>query len=289
MTQPPSNQEQIDYWNGPGAQRWVNQQQRLDRALGAFDAIGQATVAALPGERALDVGCGCGASTLQLADAVGPGGAVLAVDVSGPMLARARERGHDRPWITWLQADAATHTFEREFDVLYSRFGWMFFEAPIAALANLHAALRLGGRLCFLCWRAPDQNPWFSVPMSVAKGLLPPQPEAAPEAPGPFAFGQAARARAVLSDAGFTQIEIEPADAMFTLSTHGLDEAIDFVVQAGPLSRMLVDASASTLTAVQRALATVLAPYVRGERVEMPAGLWVVTARGVTERTSTPP
>jgi ubiquinone/menaquinone biosynthesis C-methylase UbiE len=136
-----NNTDQIANWNERSGPRWVAMQRLLDAQLAPF---GDAALARLPlaaGMRVLDVGCGCGDTTLRLADAVGPAGLALGVDVSAPMLARARERSAGRADVAFVEADAQTHAFEGRFDALYSRFGVMFFDDPAAAFARLHAAL----------------------------------------------------------------------------------------------------------------------------------------------------
>src|SRR5947209_193330 len=139
------NSEQIEYWNGAAAEIWVAQQERLDRQL---DALGNAALEALApraGEHILDVGCGSGQTTLQLAGAVGPGGRVVGVDISQPMLAAAEKRKKDAP-VSFLRADAQTHAFDQPFDAIYSRFGVMFFADPVRAFANLRRSLKPRGR-----------------------------------------------------------------------------------------------------------------------------------------------
>src|SRR5687768_17225277 len=150
-----ANQAQIEFWNGPAAERWVNEQARLDRALASIDMLALERAAPAPGERVIDLGCGCGASTLRLAERVGPTGNVLGVDISKPMLGRARDRARTMPWVGFQEADAAEHPFAGDGDLVYSRFGSMFFVDPVAAFSNVRKALRSGGRLCIVCWRSP--------------------------------------------------------------------------------------------------------------------------------------
>ena len=115
-----------------------------------------------PGERVIDVGCGCGATTIEFAERVGPAGAVLGLDVSAPMLARARERAPQDLPITLALADATVHDVtSHAADLVVSRFGVMFFADPAKSFANLRTGLKPGGRLVFACWREPKQNPWL--------------------------------------------------------------------------------------------------------------------------------
>src|SRR5690242_10265645 len=113
------NQSQIEFWNGPAAQRWVTEQERLDRALGPVDALALERAQPRLGERVIDLGCGCGASTLRLAERVGAAGKVLGVDISAPMLARARERAAGIPWVDFYEGDAAEHRFPGDANLVY--------------------------------------------------------------------------------------------------------------------------------------------------------------------------
>ncbi|HMJ11651.1 MAG TPA: methyltransferase domain-containing protein, partial [Polyangiaceae bacterium] len=139
-----ARQQQLEHWNGPGGRRWVNEQERLDRVLAPLGELAIDQAAPRAGERVVDVGCGCGASTLALGERVGDGGAVLGVDISAPMLARARERAAAQGlrWVSFTEGDATTHPFGGDAHLVFSRFGSMFFADPVAAFANLRRALR---------------------------------------------------------------------------------------------------------------------------------------------------
>lgn len=185
------NTAQIAYWNDKAAITWTTFQERLDALFQPLTALALDAAKPASGERAVDVGCGCGATVLALAERIGSAGQVLGLDVSGPMAARARERiaaaGLSNAQV--VVSDAATTDFERrDADLLFSRFGVMFFADPVAAFANLHLAMRPGGRLLCAAWRPLADNPWFRVPLEAARSFVPPQPPADPEAPGPFAF-----------------------------------------------------------------------------------------------------
>jgi SAM-dependent methyltransferase len=274
-----ANQAQIEFWNGPTADRWVNEQARLDRALAPIDVLALERAAPAPGERVIDLGCGCGASTLRLAERVGPTGKVLGVDISKPMLARARERARSMPWVELREADAAEHRFAGDADLVYSRFGCMFFVDPVAAFSNLRQALRSGGRVCLVCWRGADDNPWYLIPLRAAETVVPPLPPNEPGAPGPFAFASEERLRGVLSKAGFSKVEAERVDTPISLSTTGLDEAVEYALLAGPVARMLLGADQDTILRTRTALATALRDHVRDERVALPASIWIATGQ----------
>jgi SAM-dependent methyltransferase len=276
---PASNDAQIDYWNTSAGETWVERQAQLDRQLAGLGLEAQRALAPVAGERILDVGCGCGDSTLQLAARAGPAGAVVGVDVSTPMLEVARRRpapdGSARP--EFRQADAQTADLGRaSFDAAFSRFGVMFFADPAAAFANIRSALRLGGRLAFVCWRAFQDNPWMREPMAAAAPLLPEQPPVDLTAPGPFAFADQGRVRSILAEAGFADIAIVPFDT--EIGGSGVEEAVQLTLRVGPLGRLLRELPHMT-EAVTAAVRAAIEPYDTAAGVLMPAAVWVVTAR----------
>ena len=196
------------------------------------------------GERAIDVGCGTGATTLAIAERVGAPGAVLAIDISEPMLAvahrRSAERGHAQ--VQFLRADAQTHPFApAAHDLLISRFGVMFFADPVAAFANLRSALRPGGRLAFVCWAALEDNPWFALPLAVGERRLGPPDPQPPRAPGPLAFSEPGYVEEILSAAGFADVAIDTAPTHLQGAASAAAEA-DFACLVGPLTRLIAGA-----------------------------------------------
>jgi SAM-dependent methyltransferase len=279
-----ANAEQQRYWNEHAGPVWVAYQERLDRQIGPHGERALALLAPAPGERVLDLGCGCGASSLELAKRVAPGGRVLGLDLSEPMLARARERAAAERLanLRFERADVQTTPLEAgAFDAAYSRFGVMFFADPVAAFRNVWSGLRPGGRLVFACWRPVAENPWVLVPMAAAAAHLALPPPSPPEAPGPFSFGDAARVRRILEGAGFAGIGVEPADLPMTLGGGDLDGAADTLLEVGPLARALleVNAGASLRQQVRGALRKALEPHLRAGRVELGSAIWLVQAR----------
>lgn len=276
------NADQIQYWNEVAGPKWVVLHDVISaqiRPLGAL-AMDRAGIAA--GERALDVGCGMGETTLELGRRVGPGGSVVGVDVSAPMLERARAAAlaAGAANVAFESADAQTTALPGPFDVLYSRFGVMFFAEPDAAFANLRRALRGGARLAFVCWRSLQENPWLLVPATTAaRHLAMPQPD--PHAPGPFAFADAARVRGLLERAGFTRVEHEPVDRELSVAGgRSLDETVDFLLQLGPASAALRAAQAGPelVERVRADLREAVAPFDGPGGVRMGSAVWIVTA-----------
>lgn len=278
MTDTP-NAAQIAYWNEGAGPTWAALQVQLDRQLGP---LGRATEAALnpqTGERLLDVGCGCGETSLELARAVGPSGAVTGLDISRPMLEIARGRAAEAGLSTaeFLEADAQTYPLEAgAYDGLFSRFGVMFFADPTAAFSNLRRALKPGGRLAFLCWRSPDQNPIMTLPMASVAHLFPPAPPPEPGAPGPFAFADPKRVEAILSGAGFRDIAITPHDEK--IGAGSLDDTLSLTLRVGPLGGMLREHPDLRDTAIG-ILRETLSAHAGPDGVKLGSATWIVTAR----------
>ena len=196
-----SNAEQIEFWNGDAGASWAKRQRRMDALLAPISSAVIEFAHCGAGDHVLDVGCGCGDTSLRLARS---GAMVTGIDISKPMLARARERTREEHRdVTFVLADAATATLASDYSLLFSRFGVMFFAAPSAAFGNLRGALRANGRMCFVCWQPPQLNPWILLPMLAARPHLAPQPTLDPHAPGPFAFADASRVEGILRRAGF--------------------------------------------------------------------------------------
>ncbi len=279
------NQEQRRYWNEQAGPRWVATGDELDKQLVPLSEALFARAAARPGERVLDVGCGTGGTALALARAVGPSGRVTGIDISATMLAAARERARcERAAglapLEFVEADAQTTPPPGgPFDLLFSRFGVMFFADPLAAFRNLRAGLAPAGRLCFLCWQSLAANPWASLPGQAIAPHVPPAPPPAPGAPGPFAFGDAERLQRILADAGFAKLEIDPLEADFPFPAGGVDAAVDFLQRMGPCSAPLAQAEPAAREAALAALRAALAPHVAGDRVALRSATWLVGAR----------
>src|SRR4051794_27854808 len=195
------NADQIAYWNGPGGQRWADRQQAQDILLAPVADILIKRARPAFGERVLDVGCGSGAISIAVAEKVGPTGHVLGIDISAPMLARARQIAPSGLPIEFEHADATVYPFPpATFDILVSRFGVMFFAEPVLSFANMRKSLKPSGRVAFACWREPRENPLFMAPLQAVYKHVPRLPQLGPEEPGPFAFASEQRVRRILSE-----------------------------------------------------------------------------------------
>ncbi|HXP06527.1 MAG TPA: class I SAM-dependent methyltransferase [Stellaceae bacterium] len=278
------NARQVQYWNSPATAPWVTLQDRLDALFAPLARAALDLAQPSPGEHVLDAGCGCGATVLELARRVGVTGHVTGVDISAPMLARARSRVNEEglSQVTLTLADAATHDFApKTLDLVFSRLGIMFFADPAAAFVNLRAALKPTGRLVFACIRTPAENPFTMTAVQAARPLLPPDalPAAGPEEPGMFSFADPARARRILEAAGFHDIVLTPHDlAMRLAGPGGAAEAAAFSVQFGPLPRALVDVGADIGQAIIEAVTETYRRLETPDGIVLGASFWIVTA-----------
>jgi SAM-dependent methyltransferase len=281
---PASNEEQVRYWNEVAGPRWVQFQERLDREMARLGVLAMERAGLAAGEAVLDVGCGCGATALEIARRVGLGGRVLGVDVSRPMLERAcaRAQAEGATHVSFLEADAQTAALgDARFDLVFSRFGLMFFADPPAAFANLRRALRAGGRVSFVCWQRLADNPWMLVPLgALAKHLsLPPPPP--PGAPGPFAFADPERVEEILRVAGFADVARDDVREPLRFGGGDLDGAVDFALELGPAARALREANAGPelRARVAASVREALVPFASGGAVSMPSAAWRFGAR----------
>jgi SAM-dependent methyltransferase len=274
------NAAQAEYWNATAGQRWTDHQEHQDQVLRPVSDRLLVAAAPKPGDRVIDVGCGCGATTIDFAARVSPGGDVLGLDISAPMLARARQRAPQSLPVRFELADATVFDFQpHAADLVASRFGVMFFADPARSFANLRAGLKPGGRLVFACWRDAKQNPWMIVPLREAAKHAPPLPETSPKAPGPFAFANDTRVRRILSDAGYADIEIAPQDLELDIAVgQGLDTAVKSAMTIGPTSRILDGQSEAVRAAATVDIRKALAAHARGDSVPLGAAIWMVTA-----------
>jgi ubiquinone/menaquinone biosynthesis C-methylase UbiE len=274
------NADQSAYWNGSGGQHWTDRQEIQDAVLAPVSRALIAHAAIAQGESIIDIGCGCGGTTLAIAAQIGPSGHALGLDISSPMLARAQERTPPGAPVRWVVADATVYPFEPgRADLLFSRFGVMFFADPALSFANMRKALRPGGRLAFACWREPRQNPWLILPLQAAYQHAPRLPELGPEDPGAFSFASEDRVKSVLSKAGFSSIAMQPVDLMLDIAVgRGLDTAVEGALAIGPASRALEGQPTEVRSAAVGAVRSALATHQKGESVALGAAIWIVTA-----------
>ena len=279
------NAEQIKYWNGQAGDHWTQRNDEMDAMLRPLGATAIERAAPASGEQVLDIGCGCGGTTLDMVQDLGATGHVIGVDISEPMLDLATQKIAQLPETlqgvpSFQLADASSFDFSpATYDLIFSRFGVMFFADPPAAFANMRKALKPGGRVTFLCWGPPDQNDWIMTPFMAARAHLPPTEKPDPRAPGPFAFSDTDYVTDILATAGFTDIGFEATSPVMKMGRgQTLDETAEFFMEVGPVSRALVDQPDSLREVVKSAITSAIEDRYADGFVEMGGKCWIVTA-----------
>jgi SAM-dependent methyltransferase len=274
---------QVEYWNGEGGARWIATQERRAKSLEQFAnrAFERAKVG--DGESVIDIGCGCGETSVELAKLVGPTGKVLAADVSGPILAQATANLAPHPNARAVVADAAAYPFEpASADLIFSRFGVMFFGDPAAAFTNIRKAIKPDGRMVFVCWRTPKENPWMNGPLDTVFKFIPRPPPPSPDDPSPFAFASQDRVSGILTKAGFAPPTFEPFDTTIDVSNGGgVDGALESALEFGPLPRLLADTPADLKAEIVEALRGHFQSLSDANAFFQPAAVWIVSTKPV--------
>lgn len=277
-----ANTDQAEYWSSPAGQSWVTHQADMDKLLSEVLHTLMRHAAPAKGERVLDIGCGTGASALQLSQAVGPDGHVTALDIADPLLELARHRGaqagHDN--IDYINGDAQTYGFaEGQADLVFSRFGVMFFEDPVAAFANLRRAVRAGGRLAMICWQSAPENPWFMVPMQAAMERLGKPEPIDPLAPGPMAFKDIDRVTGILRDAGWAKALGENIEVDL-IPPQDVAAATEMATTIGPATRVIREKNGTEadVAAIRSAVEQEFAAFDGPHGLRVPSRLIIYTA-----------
>ena len=281
-----SNQSTIEAWNGPHAERFLRFRPLIEKLNGAHSEQAFALRAPTLGERVLDLGCGLGATTRELARRVGGEGAVVGFDCSEPMIGVAREEAAREGLsnVRFLLGDAQRDPMGDDFDLCFSRFGSMFFEAPVEAFQNILRSLRPGGALQLLTWRPLADNEWLRLGDEIADRHLPPSPE---PTIGPFSLSDPDLVRDLLNAAGFEAIEVEPIDFELGLE---VETMVALATRFGPAGRRLRDLSAKEAALgfdVERELEAVLRSRSVEGRVTLGSASWHILARRPSDDSTT--
>jgi SAM-dependent methyltransferase len=277
-----ANTAQHEYWNTVGGPRWIGLGGLVERRNLTFNDLLLERSAVALDESVLEIGCGTGATTIPLAEAVGPRGRVVGVDISEPMLARARQRLAESRLgnISLVQADAQVHRLEAgRFDLIVSRFGVMFFADPVAAFSNLLPAARPGGRLCFVCWGPLEENRHWMIPYEVALRHLGAPAPTPPHAPGPLAFSDRDYVRSILERAGFADVVIDRKTPDIIGSTPA--EEAEYACVMGPPARLIDEKKPDqpVRATIRQEMVEAFAAYARGGPMLLPSTVFLVTAR----------
>jgi len=271
-------------WKGDVGDVWAEEWRRTDRTLApvnqALVAEAAPLTAGIGRPRILDIGCGAGATSLALADALA-GAEITGLDLSDSLIAVARSRAGDRARLGFEVGDASRWTpAEAGFDLIVSRHGVMFFDDPVAAFAHLRTVARPGASLLFSCFRDRGDNEWVRALRPVMERFAP-AALIAPEPPaGPFAFADPARIESILGAAGFAAPRIAPLDFDF-VAGEGKDpvaDAVGYFRRVGPFAAMLKTLDDPARAAATDMLGEIAAAHRAGDRIVFGAAAWIVTS-----------
>lgn len=274
----------VDFWNAILVPKFNQWRHVLVGGLSQHSAKVFPALTLGSGNNVLDVGCGWGETTIEIAQRVGPTGSVVGLDCCGAFLdagrsdAEAARLGN----VTFLEADVETYAFRPEYDFCFSRFGTQFFENPVAGLRNMRSALRPGGTMTMIVWRAQIDNPWLTRAKEVVLRHLPPVKEhAATCGPGPFSMADTEVVAQQLRIAGYSDAEFKRIDAEVMVG-RDVDEAAAFQLAIGPAGEVYREAGREAEgkhEILVAALKDELRRFVRPEGVMMGSSSWMVTAQ----------
>ena len=276
------NGEQAAFWNelAPG---WLRGEQHSEQVAGPFGSLAIERLELSPGQRVLDVGCGSGPTTVEIARMVEPGGEVVGADISATLVAAARQRAEEAEVLnaTFVTADVQTDDVgDDAFDAVFSRFGMMFFSDPELAFGRIRRAMRRGGKLVFACWQDLFSNEWMFVPGSAVitvTGVLPPMP--GPGEPGPFSLAESGLAAALLGRAGFTDIAADPVSMTLALPESDVASLAELSQLVGPVREALRGADDPTRRRIIDAVDDALQAKVADGVLRLSASAYIISAR----------
>lgn len=279
------NDDLIQVWNGVLFERFLRFRHLVAPAFGGYGEAAFSVQPPRPGSRAVDIGCGAGDTTLELARLVGPAGAVTGVDAASRFVELAAREAREKSVqnVTFEMKDAGSDDLGGPYDLAFSRFGATFFPRPVEAFRNVRRALAADGRLCVVAWRRLEDNPAFLLPAIAVKQLVE-VPEEDPDvtpSPGPFSFADADHASDVLLRAGFSRVAFERRDLPLLMGTT-IDEAVEFAMTFGPAGDTLRRAGTDgerQRPAVVASLKRVLSEFASEPGVVAPSSAWIVTAQ----------
>ncbi len=275
------NKNQRDFWSGKGGDIWVERQNAMDTML---SPLGEAALNKLnlnEGENVLDIGCGCGHTTLNIAKRISPDGQVTGLDISEPMLKRAKESANEMSIsnASFNCVDVQTDDMGEEvYSAAFSRFGVMFFEDPIAAFRNINKSLITGASLSFVCWQSPALNPWQSLFIEAVKKYVD-LPSPPPRSPSPFAFMESEYVSSILEESNFQNIMIEGHEAEVNMfSGRSLSDSVKDYISINPVvSGMLKDSTEQEKTEIINSAIEAFSPYYSAKGLMFPSATWLVT------------
>ena len=278
-----ANREATDAWSGPLFERFLRFRPYVAEGLGAHGEVALAAHPPAPGDRVLDIGCGFGDTTLRLAGMVGDG-EVVGVDVSEPFVELARREAGEAGVgnVSYCLGDVQVADLGGPYDYVFSRMGVMFFANPVAAMRNVRAAMRPGGRIVCVVWRRKLDNPWVhDAELVVEKYLDHPEESDEPTCgPGPFSMADADTVSEQLAIAGFESIELRRCDLPLRMGGT-LADAVDLTMAIGPAGEVLRlwgDRAEEIRPQIASEIGAALEQYVTADGVDAPASTWIISA-----------
>jgi len=275
------NAKQKDFWSGKGGDYWVEKQSEMDIMLNPLGEKALAKLDLKNNSEVLDIGCGCGATTLEIAKKVSEG-TVTGLDISVPMLNKAESEASIQGIanVDFKVVDVQVDQLASEkYDYVYSRFGVMFFDDPYEAFKNIFSSIKEGGELSFVCWQDPSLNPWQSLSVQVIRGYLD-MPSPPPRSPGPFAFHEKDYVKEILEKSGFSNISFDDNQEDITMfSGKSLQEASEDYLAINPVvTEMLKDSPDDLKAEIVESLKEAFSEFHKGDGLVFPSATWVVSA-----------
>ncbi len=271
----------VEFWQEEGGDQWVRHIEQLERSLKPYNDKLLESIHIKDDGVVLDIGCGGGLTSYALSKLIGDGGKVVGVDVSRQILQVAQSRFGDVKHLEFKCVDAGSGELGvDQYDTIISRFGVMFFERPVDAFTCLNRCLKTGGIMAFICWRELAKNPWMYEPARAVEEIIqaqkPTDSKPDPDAPNPFSLGAPERIRFLLSQSGFSDIQIEPVE--YGINLGSMSEALSFLSEMGPAAAKLLDATDPQRAAGVSAMKKALGQYQTPAGIITPSAGWLVTA-----------
>jgi SAM-dependent methyltransferase len=280
--------QQTELGNGPrenwppeATELYLHDGDRIEALNGPFGAVMLDAAGLRPGEHVLDVGCGCGTTTIDAARNLNPGGSAVGIDITRPLLDAARQRAAAASVdnVEFVEGDAEKHLFpEASFDVVISRFGIMFFADPKAAFTNLGRATRPGGRLAVVCPADPLQSEWIAIAFAAAAQHVGLPDLGPPGAPGTFAFADGERLERTIRAGGYHEVTLEVVTRPVRLGDDA-DDVTTFITSLPEATKLFADKPEEKVAAAIEALRAALAPHARPGGVVLNETAWLASAR----------